>query len=196
MIHLNISSRDRGLLGLGACMIGSLISVSRGVPALREWDRRERATAAAVAGELVAGRSARILLRRHRDSLAERSRRLGVVDSVLVSGSSSAAAAAELTARLERVAASAGIKISSIQIQADSVAVASLARVRVRIAGVGDVTALATVMHAVESGETPFVIRELVVSQSEPAAPDDRAEALHIELLVEGMALIRKEPRT
>ena len=61
--------------------------------------------------------------------------------------------------------------------------------------GVTDITGLAGFLRVVESGETPLVVRELSVSQPEPAAGDAKPEALRIEVLVASIGSIKSESR-
>ncbi|HKW09106.1 MAG TPA: hypothetical protein VJO33_01935, partial [Gemmatimonadaceae bacterium] len=46
---------------------------------------------------------------------------------------------------------------------------------------------LAKLLNSLEGGPTLLAIRDLTVSQSEPAALPERAEALRIEFTIEGL---------
>jgi hypothetical protein len=188
-----ISGRDRRLLIFGGTTIVALITLARGLPALREWERRKLAEAGALAADLAAARDGRRALPMLRDSLAARRTRLAALDSTLLTGVSPAAAAAELTAFIERCAADARLTVGALQIYSDSARPGTIARVRVRVAGVTDVTGLAAFVRAVEGADTPLVVRELVVVQPDPAGPDSKPETLRIEALVEGIAMIRRD---
>jgi len=195
MIELAISARDRRLLAFGTSVVGSLLTLARGIPALRQWEARQLAEAASVAGQLASTRAALRRLPRVRDSLAARTRRLDAVDSTLLSAASPAAAAAGLTSIVEQIADDSDLKVASMEIRADSVPTGSLAHVSVRVNGVCDVAGLAAFLRAVEAGETLLVVRDILVSQSEPTAPEGKPEALRVEALIEGVAIIRP-PKT
>jgi hypothetical protein len=59
----------------------------------------------------------------------------------------------------------------------------------VRLAGIGDIEALTDLLSRVESGAMLLAVRELVVTQPEPTAASTKAEALHFEVLVEGLTM-------
>ncbi len=129
-----------------------------------------------------------------RDSLRAREIRLASFDSVILSGASAAAAAADLAATLEEMADAAPIKVASMQLRADSAAPGSLTTVAVRVTGTTDVAGLSAFLRAVEGGEAPLRVRELAVTQPDPAAPPNRVESLRIDALVEGLAQVIGKP--
>jgi hypothetical protein len=191
-----ISAHDRRLLAVGGTVVGTLIVLARGLPALRSWERQKLEHAAAIRVDLAAARDGRRALPALRESLNVRHARLAALDSTLLSGQSSSAAAADLTALIEQIAADARVKVNALQIFADSALSGSVAHVRVRMTGVADVTGLATFLRAVEGGDTPLVVRELVVTQPDAMAPSSKPETLRIEVVIEGIAIIRREART
>jgi hypothetical protein len=115
---------------------------------------------------------------------------LAALDSATLSGASSASIAADLASLLDDIAATAGVKIASMQLRADSAPPRSLASVGVRLTGTTDVSGLAELLRLTEVADTMLVVRELSVSQPDPVAPRTRPEALHVELLVETLARI------
>ena len=131
-----------------------------------------------------------------RESLAARRARLAALDSTLLSGQSASAAAADLTAAVEQFAMDAGVKMNALQIAVDSALSGSVAHVRVRFTGVADVMGLSAFLRMVEGGDIPLVVRELVVAQPDAAGPSSKPEALRIEILIEGIAIIRRDART
>jgi hypothetical protein len=187
-----ISARDRRVLAMGAGIITSLVALTRGIPAGLDWQRRTVLEATSMAADLAGARRSVRSLPALRDSLRIRSNRLAALDSTLLSGPSSAAAAADLSSILENIAEDAGIRVSSFQIGADSASPGWPNRVRVRVVGVGDVVALADFLRAVEGSGTPLVVRELVVAQPDPLGPASRPETLRLEILVESIALIHR----
>ena len=58
-----------------------------------------------------------------------------------------------------------------------------------RVAGTGDVRALASLLRGVTSDERLLAIRELSVSQSDPTAAS-KVESLRLDLTVEALCLI------
>jgi hypothetical protein len=188
--QLGLSARDRRVLFFGASTIGTLFAFARGVPALLEWQKDRSSEAAAESQQAAAARIGVRMLPALRDSLRDRQIRLAALDSVLLSGSSASAAVAELASMLENMADAASVKVTAMQLRADSAASGLLAQVAVRVNGVADVAGLAAFLRAIEGSETPLIVRELAVTQSEPAAPDGKVEALRVDVLVEGIARI------
>ena len=190
MIRLGFSARDRRTATLGITVVGGLIGVSRGLPALATWERTRVAEASDLTARLSSARAKVRMLSILGESLRARQVRLAAADSALLTGSSSAAAAADLASLLDEAGGAARLKITAMQLRADSAAAGSITRVAVRVTGTTDVRGLASFLHSVEGNNTPLVIRELIVSQPEPAAPDSKPEALRIDIVVEGMARI------
>jgi len=190
MIQLGLSAKDRRTAVVGAVVVGSLIGFSRGLPALREWEKTRVADAEELTAKASSARANVRMLRTMRDSLSARKQRLAAMASVMLSGTSAAAAAADLASSLDEIATSSRVKIISMQLRADSAATGALTKIAVRVSGTTDVTGLAAFLRAVEANDSPFVVRELTVSQSDPAAPASKPEALHIDAVVEALARI------
>jgi hypothetical protein len=114
------------------------------------------------------------------------------MDSVLIKGASPAAAAAALASSVGDVADENSFKVTSLQLRSDSAATAGLARVYVRLTGVADVTGLAGFLRSIEGSATPMAVRDLTVSQPEPAGSDAKPEMLRIDLLVESIGVMVK----
>ena len=70
------------------------------------------------------------------------------------------------------------------------------ARVAVRASGIGDIAGVTRLLNDIESGAPLLAVRELSITQPEPAAPDGRAEALRFEMLVEGLARVEAARKT
>lgn len=188
---LRISRRDQRTLGVGVVTIALLMVVARGIPAIRAWEADRLREARETATQLASIRVGRRQLSALRDSLAARHARLASVDSTLLSGASTSAVAAALASSLEDLSDHNAIKVTSLQIRADSVARGGMTRVDVRLSGIADVVGLAGLLQAIEAGAMPLVIRELDVSQPEPTAADNKPEALHIDVLVSGVGLVK-----
>lgn len=190
MNGLGLSARDRRTAILGASAVGSLIAVSRGLPALAEWERVRVAASGDVVARVSSARANARMLSVLKDSLHARRDRLAAIDSAMLTGTSSAAAVATLASSLDEMAMRARVRVTAMQLRADSATAGSIARVAVRVTGTTDVAGLAAFLRAVEGSDAPLAVRELTVSQPEPAAPDSQPEALRIEVLVEGIARV------
>jgi len=194
-VTFGLSHRDRRTLTLGLCVVGTLLIVARGAPALRSWEGGRTAEAQSATQSLAALRGGLRILPQLRDSLRARQARLAALDSSLLIGATPAAIAAELATVLEDLADENALKVTALQLHADTVATAGLARVEVRVTGITDITGLAGLLRAIESDATPLVVRDLSVSQPEPAGADARAEALRVDLLVASIGTIGSERR-
>jgi hypothetical protein len=124
-----------------------------------------------------------------RDTLRARRDRLALLDSGLVKGDTPSAAAATLASVISETAEEAGVKLGSVQVRPDSArAGTAVTLVAVRADAVGDIRGLTLLLAEIEAGVPLLRVRELSVSQPAPAAPDTQAEALRVELLIEGLA--------
>lgn len=185
-----MSPRDRRTAIVGMTVIATLFAVARGLPALIGWQQRQTTEVAELSNRASSARAGLRLLPLVHDSLRVRRIRLAALDSALLQGASAPAAAAELAASLDEMAVEARLKITAMQLRADTIVSGALSRVAVRINGTTDVAGLAAFLRAVEGDATPLVVRELSVTQPEPAAVDARVETLHVDILVEGLARI------
>lgn len=192
-MQLGFSARDQKILVLGTSVIGVLVGLARGLPALLEWQRQRSTDAATMSQQARATRTRVRMLPAMRDSLRGRQARLASLDSVLLVGASASAAAAALASMLEDLADAASVRVTAMQLRADSAASGSLTQVAVRVSGVTDVTGLASLLRTIEGGATPLLVRELAVTQPEPAAPNGKVEALRVDILVEGLARITSD---
>lgn len=189
MTALALSARDRRTLVLGLVGMAAIVGFGRGLPALRRWERARVEEAAAARAELRYAAAGERLLPALRDSLRARRARAAALDSILIDATIAAEASAQLATMVTDFAEASEVKVTAVQIRQDSaMAKSPLLRVGARLSGMGDVTALSALLQNLEGGDTPFAVRELIVSQSEPAAPDTRPEILRFELLVEGLA--------
>jgi type II secretion system (T2SS) protein M len=187
--------RDRRVLSVGALTISLLVGLSRGLPALRAWERARMTEARTVALQLAELRNGVESLPLMRESLVVRRARLAAIDSLLPAGASPSAVAAAIASILEQSADDNAVKLTNLQLRADSTVRVGLVRVSVRLSGVTDVSGLAGLLRSIEAAETPLVVRDLSVSQPEPAAPDSRPEALRFDVLVAGIGRISPNTR-
>lgn len=188
-----LSKRDMRALVYGAGTIGMMIGLARGVPAWKGWDssvRRESARTLHMVALVEAGATQ---LPHMHDSVRARRTRLDSLATRLFESNTVQEATAALAVHVSEYAAAAEVKVITLQLRADSAfAPDGFARIAVRLNGTSDVAGLAGLLASVEGDTILLAVRELTVSQPEPAAPDTKAEALRFELLVEGLALHSK----
>jgi hypothetical protein len=187
--RLAIPRHERRVLLLGAVSISTLVLLSRGGPAWLAWQREARASAAEAAGELA---GAQLLVRLRGvlgDTLNARSARYLALAPAVLSGRSPAAAGATLAGLVSGAAAAAGVRLGAVQVLSDSAGPSTFTRVSVRADATGDVRGLTRLLEALERGPTLLAVREISVTQPEPAATPNRAESLRVEIVVAGLAL-------
>jgi hypothetical protein len=186
-----LSARDRRTLTTGAIAIVALLCIFRGVPAWRERYAKERADAAHYAlsaGEAeaaVRGSGARA------DSLDARRQRLVDLAPVILEGRGPAEAGGTLAAIVSGAAAQAGMQINSVQVRNDSAGPGTFTRVAVTADATGDARGIARMLRLLEGGTELLAVRSVSISGAQPGAPDQQPESLHLQVIVEGLALSR-----
>jgi len=80
------------------------------------------------------------------------------------------------------------VRIIATQLHADSAGNASLARVSARVTAIGDVAGLLAFLRTVEPGDVLMTVEELAISPSDPSAPDDKPEALRLEVVITALS--------
>jgi len=185
---IGLSSRDLRVLIAGTVVIAALLTASRGLPAWRAWLTERRASAAEMTGELARLEAAIPLQRALKDSLRARRIRLSELSGALVPGGTPPASAAALASLLSSAAARAGVRLGAVQLRPDSAGKTAFTRVAVRADATGDIRGITRLLAALEGGQTLLSVREFSVSSPSPAGPDTQAEALRVEMVVEGLA--------
>lgn len=127
------------------------------------------------------------------DSLRARNARYLALAPALLDGDTPAAAAATLAGLVSGAASGAQVRMGAIQLRIDTTARGAFVRVGVRADATGDVEGITGMLATLERGPEVLVFRELAITQPEPGAGDDRPEALRVELVVEGLAVRRRE---
>ncbi|MEO7082995.1 MAG: GspMb/PilO family protein [Gemmatimonadaceae bacterium] len=189
-VQLGISARDKRTLTVGAVTVVSLFVLAKGLPTSLAWQNERIADAIAVERKVERSRVSVRVMPSLRDSVRARRLRIATLDSTIVSGGSAAAAAAAVSSFLQDIADSARIKISAMQLRPDSAKAGSLTTIAVRVTGTTDIAGLAAFLRAVESNDTPMLVRELSASQPDPTAGDARGESLRVDLLVQALARV------
>lgn len=188
-----LSQRDRRTLVLGAVAVAAMLLVFRGIPAWRARVRDSRAEAEALTERLALTR--RIVAQQSTHDGVKAPNVLSYAPALL-DGDTPAQAAAALASYVSETAAAAGVQLGGIQLSIDSSAKdRELYHVRVRADGSGDVRGVTTLLQLLESDGVPLLaVREFSISQSDPAAPPNRAETLRISFEAEGLARQGGEP--
>lgn len=188
-------TKDRRALGAGVLVIGGMLLVGRGVPAWREWERSQH-LAAQESGERL--RRAQSSIRAHPSIITMRGQlavRLDSLSGTHLYAPSVTIACAALAAMMSDLGDESAIRVTSISVRPDTAAKAAFTRIAVRVSATGDVEGVTDYLRGVESSGQMLAVRELSVAQSDPTAPDSRAESLRFELLVEALARIATTER-
>lgn len=195
MIGLGLSARDRRTIAIGALCMTSIGGVGKGVPALRRWEAARIAAATEARDQLALAERGASTLREIRDSVTSRGRRLNAHRGQLLTAGTPEAAAATLATLLEKLANEEGVDVTTVTLRPDSVVRFGLARVVVRLTAESDVDGLLGFLYAAETHTTRLAVRELAVTQPEPAAPPTRAEALRFDVVVQALARVGNAPK-
>ena len=190
---LSLSSRDRAVLIAGIVAVVAIVGAGKGVPALRSWERSRIASALEARRQLALAEQGSATLEATRDSAAIRERRLGVLHAAMITASTGEAAAARLAALMEQIANEEGVTVGMVALRPDTAVRSGMVRVGVRMNAEGDVDGLAGVLFRLESHEMPILVRELIVSQSDPAAPQNRPEVLRFEVYAVTLARLERD---
>jgi len=182
-----LSPRERRTVLLGVASIGGLLFVGRALPAWRRWQADVVASAqsasATAARDRILARNARAI----HDSLVARRARLAALATAWISGDSPAAASAALAALVTRAGTGAAVTLGALDVRADSVGREPFVPVHVRVSVTGDVQGLATFLAALDRGPCVLNVRSLDVQAGDPAAPAQRSEVLHADLVIDAL---------
>lgn len=178
--------RERRTLVIGLTTVTAIVGFGRGVPAWRVWSSDRIASGHETQVELSRARTDVRGAKNASDTLAARSARLDSLKSVYLEGHSATAAAAGLASAVSRIAEAAGVRVASIGTRVDSSNKTSV-RATASLSAVGDVRAVTRLLTAIERGPLLLSVSSVAITQGEVAAADDRAEALRIELSIDGL---------
>ena len=186
-MHMRMSTRDRRALTISAAAIVGLTVLGRGLPALLTWERREATVAEERGADLARARVQLARARMVQDSARAHGARIVALAPLLLGGDSPATASATLAGILSGAAARANVRVGALQLHADTATRGTFVRVGVRGEVTGDIAGVTAMLASLERGPTMLAIRELSITQPEPAVASDHMEALHVELMVEGL---------
>ncbi|HSU93718.1 MAG TPA: type II secretion system protein GspM [Gemmatimonadaceae bacterium] len=184
-----MTGRDRRALVIGVCVTLIVLVGRNALPALFTWRRAAREAASRNEEKLD---RAKLSLRRAaqvQDSLKSRSIRVVALAPALLGGGSPATASATLAGIVSGAAARSNVRIGALQLSADTATRGVFTRVSVHGDATGDIAGITAMLGALEGGPTLLAISELSITQPEPGAPSDHAEALRVELAVVGLML-------
>ena len=172
------------------------ILVGRAFPAWREWttagaERRERAShELARIEEAIDGAAAL------RDSLIARNARYLALAPGLLPGGTPGGAGASLAALVSGAAVGSGLRIGAVHVRSDTVPASVFSRVTARGDAHGDITGLTRFLAAIERGPALLVVRQASITQRDPSAPQERAEELRLEFVIEGIGIAGNRDRS
>jgi hypothetical protein len=191
---MTLSTRDRRALFAGLSVVGTLLLWTHGRPRYVTWlsELRERAWLAESQRQrlhhmLAAAPSTADAL------AAARGRYLALAPRV-ITGDGAGAAGSTLLALISGAMPS-GVAMGSLEAEGDSTTGRHFLRVAVRGDFTTDVMGLSEFILAMEGGPARLGVRELAIDQPDPAAPTDRAEALRVRFIVEGVSLRPREAK-
>jgi hypothetical protein len=190
-----MSPRDRTVLVFGVVVIGSLVGASKGLPRWREWEQTQQASATEALREASTLEATSRGLRALRDSAGARKARVDSLMAGLVAAATPQSAVAMLASTISGFANDAEVRLVSATVRSDSVFTGGFATVAVRVSAIGDIEGFIALFHHIEGSDLLLAIRELNVSQPEPAAPDNRPETLHADFVIESLAVRRTDAR-
>jgi type II secretion system (T2SS) protein M len=184
-----LSARERRVVLGAATLIVLSIFASRVAPAWRTWNGERRNAADRGSIEVAAARVAITTLDATRDTLAARNARYLALAPALLAGETPGAAGASLAALVSAAVADAEMKLGAMQLRVDTTLGSVFTRVSVRADAHGDVGGVTRLLLALERGPVLLAVRQIAISQPDPAAPPDRPEVLRVDFTVEGLAL-------
>jgi hypothetical protein len=184
-----MNPRDRRALVLGASVILVVLLGKNVIPAILSGQREARDTASRNEEKLA---RATVSLKRAtqvRDSLRARGARVIALAPALLGGDSPATASATLAGIVSGAAARGNVRIGALQLSSDTAARGMFTRIGVHGDATGDIAGITAMLASLEGGPTLLAVKDLSITQPEPGAPADRAEALRIEMTVVGLML-------
>ena len=202
-----LSDPDKRTLIRGSLAIAFLLLVSKGLPAYRAWAHDTAAARDEELGDAARGSALLASLPAIRDSLRARSGRALALAPTVLEGDGPGAASATLASLVTDAASDAGVSLGTLETRGDltngvnlpaSLSARHHALVTVSVHGVltGDVVGVGQFLSELEDAQELSAVRDLSISQPEPAAGSNQMETLHAEFTVVGLALAPESPRS
>lgn len=180
-------SKDVRTLLIGVACVGTMLLVGKVIPRMMATRRATESQLRLMRTELAQDRQIISHRKSTLKSLDETTTKFLGYSSAFLKGSSASQAAAALASVVADAADANGVHLSSVQPEADSANRTLLVPVVVHASGTGDVRGISGMLRDLEGGEPLTEVRQLTITQSDPAASADRMEALHVELTVRGL---------
>lgn len=187
MTAVTLSARDRKTLFVGVTIIGSLIFISRGIPAWFRWERRIQDAASATVREATASQRAVHEASQLARIMQQVERRYFALAPAFLTGDHPAAIGAALISMVNIAAHTAGVQLGALQVESDTTTEHVITVVRVRGDGAGDVAGITHFLAAVEGSVPLLSVQELTVTPVDPHVTSDKPETVRITFLVEGL---------
>jgi len=188
MTRGSLSPTDGRTLALGIVVVVVVLLVGKGGPALRARTKERELRAADAVARATRAEWARAHASELRRTLASARNRLAIYDSALVDGATPSAASARLAELVTDAAEGTEARIGSITLSADSASTSTgLAHVSARASVSGDLNAVGLLLQSLDEGPQLLAVRELIITQTQPALPHTQAEVLQAELVIEGL---------
>ena len=180
--------------------------MSKGLPAYRAWAHDTAAARDEELGDAARGSALLASLPAIRDSLRARSGRALALAPTVLEGDGPGAASATL-AHGDGCRFDAGVSLGTLETRGDltngvnlpaSLSARHHALVTVSVHGVltGNVVGVGQFLSELEDAQELLAVRDLSISQPEPAAGSNQMETLHAEFTVVGLALAPESPRS
>ena len=186
---MNLSTRDRRALTVGAVIVGALLLGSKGLPAWQRWSHASDASAVELRRQLAADSIRIARLPSTLDSLDARIERLRAARAALVVGETAQEGAAALGRVVTEAARVGQVRISGLRVTVDTAAAGALLLVTVELTANGDVEGLSRLLGGIEGGSALLSVEKLNVEAATVETPDDAPEDLSIRMVVSGLTL-------
>lgn len=185
-------SHDARVAVAGAGCIALILAGGKGVPRWRHWHSTIEQRHTDARARLL---RAQQLVAESRSTHEALDREIGSYFSLapaFFKGRSPNEGAADLAALVSDAADDNAVHLASLQPRADSVQGSLLVPVTVTVSATGDSRGVTGLLAELESGAPLVEVRDVTISQPDPAAPADHMEALHMDLTIRG--LFRRTP--
>lgn len=189
MMLRRLPARDRRALTVGVLAISSLWIALRGAPAWTEWREESRAAAVTAHQRLVEDRALADALPEALSRAEERWAVLRELRPRLMLARNPSDAATTLSRVVGEAADAARLAVESMEIHPFDSVPGGSERVSVEVRATGDIGGLAAFLESLEAPPYFLAVRRLLVVPTDIESPSTQAEWIHIEVLVEGIAL-------
>lgn len=184
-----ISKRERRVMAIGGALIVGMVTFSRIVPMWRAWQRGAHTSALEMTAAVARTEAAVRTLEEKLDSLEARKGRFLQLAPLLLDAESPATAAEALRVLVSGAAERAGVRVVKLHASVDTTNDTLLRRVWVSAELEGDIRGVANMISTLEHGPALLAIRELTITQPDPAGSSDQPERLGVWLRIAGLAV-------